>query len=463
MMGDDILDTTLELATSYLDRLRDRHVGPVAAAADLRATLGGPVPEEPADPAAVVRALARAVEPGLVATAGPRYFGFVNGGVLPAALAADWLTSVWDQNAALHVMSPAAAVVESIVAEWVLDLLDLPRSASVGVATGTQMATFTALAAARHAVLQRAGWNVEAYGLMQAPPVHVVVSEEAHATIFTALRFLGLGTERARRVATDENGRMRADALRTVLDDCVGPTIVCAQAGNVNTGAADPLRDIAALTRTRAAWLHVDGAFGLWAAASPRLRAQVDGVAEADSWATDAHKWLNTPYDGGFAIVADPAAHRAAMSVHAAYLAPGAAGERDGMAWVPDASRRARAFAIYAALRSLGRSGLQVMIERCCDLARRMASRLRAAAGVEILNDVVLNQLLVRFAAPGVEPDAETTRVIERVQRDGTCWVGGTNWKGRAAMRISICNWSTTTEDIDRSADAILRAAREPS
>jgi glutamate/tyrosine decarboxylase-like PLP-dependent enzyme len=254
---------------------------------------------------------------------------------------------------------------------------------------------------------------------------------------------------------------MRVDGLRAALQDCDGPTIVCAQAGNVNTGAADPLRAIASLTRPRGAWLHVDGAFGLWAAASPRLRAQVDGLAEADSWAADAHKWLNTPYDGGFAIVADAAAHRAAMSVQAAYLAPGAADERDGMAWVPDASRRARGFAIYAALRSLGRSGLQDMLERCCDHARRMASRLGAAPGVEIMNEVVLNQVLVRFLGSGTDPDGNTHAVIGRVQRDGTCWVGGTKWKGRAAMRISICNWSTTAEDIDRSADAILRAARQ--
>ena len=457
-MADDVLQATLELAATYLDRVRGRSVGPLVKTADLRAALGGPVPQEPEDPTAVVRALARAVEPGLVATPGPRYFGFVNGGVLPAALAADWLTSVWDQNAALHVMSPAAAVVESIVAEWVLELLDLPRSASVGLVTGTQMATFTALAAARHAVLQRAGWDVEARGLRDAPLLHVVVSEESHATIFTALRLLGLGSEGARRVPTDDNGRMRIDGLRAVLDDCSGPTIVCAQAGNVNTGAADPLRDIAALTRARRAWLHVDGAFGLWAAASPRLRAQVDGVAEADSWATDAHKWLNTPYDGGFAIVADSTAHRAAMTVQAAYLAPGAADERDGMAWVPDASRRARGFAIYAALRSLGRSGVQVMIERCCDHARRMASRLSAGPGVEILNDVVLNQVLVRFTAGGGDTDEQTRAVIRQVQRDGVCWVGGTTWHDRAAMRISICNWSTTSDDIDRSADAIIHA-----
>jgi glutamate/tyrosine decarboxylase-like PLP-dependent enzyme len=396
----------------------------------------------------------------LVATPGPRYFGFVNGGVLPAALAADWLTSTWDQNAALHVMSPAAATVEGVVAEWVLELLDLPRTASVGLATGTQMATFTALAAARHAVLARAGWDVEARGLRGAPPLHVVVSEESHATVFTALRLLGLGTAEARRVSTDGNGRMRMDALQPRLAGCDGPTIVCAQAGNVNTGATDPLREIAALTRPRGAWLHVDGAFGLWAAVSPRLRPQLAGVELADSWATDAHKWLNTPYDGGFVIVADAGAHRAAMNVQAAYLAPGAAGERDGMDWVPDASRRARGFAIYAALRSLGRRGLQELVERCCAHANRMAERLGAATGVEILNEVVLNQVMVRFTPAAGDGDAHTRDVIQRAQRDGVCWVGGTTWKGRAAMRISICNWSTTNADIERSADAILRAGK---
>lgn len=459
-MTDDVLESAFQLATAYLRGARDRAVAARASAAELRAALGGSVPEEPSEATAVVDALARAVEPGLVTTPGPRYFGFVNGGVLPAALAADWLTSVWDQNAALFVMSPAAAVVESIVAEWVLELLRLPRTASVGLVTGTQMATFTALAAARHAVLQRAGWDVEARGLRAAPRLRVIVSEESHATVFTALRLLGLGTDDAQRVPTDDNGRMRVDALRAVLARSEGPAIVCAQAGNVNTGATDPLRDIAALTRACGAWLHVDGAFGLWAALSPHLSPQLDGLAEANSWAADAHKWLNTPYDGGFVIVADPAAHRAAVSVQAAYLAAGAPDERDGMDWVPDASRRARGFAIYAALRALGRRGLCAMIERCCAHAQRMAAHLRVVPGVTMLNEVVLNQVLVRFTPPHGDADSHTRAVIRRVQEDGTCWVGGTTWKGQAAMRISICNWSTTAEDIDRSANVILRAQR---
>jgi len=323
------------------------------------------------------------------------------------------------------------------------------------------MANFTCLAAARHAVLARAGWDVEECGLQGAPGVTVVVGDEAHATIFSALRFLGLGAGTARRVATDGQGRMRADALRDILGTCDGPTIVCAQAGNVNTGAFDPLEEIVALARARDAWLHVDGAFGLWAAASPAHRHLTTGVAGADSWASDGHKWLNVPYDSGFAIVADPAAHRAAMSIGAAYLVADDTGRRDALDWVPELSRRARGFPVYAALRALGRRGVAELVARCCTLARRMAEVLGAAPGVEILNDVVLNQVLVRFTPPGGgDADAFTRTVIERVQEDGTCWLAGTTWHGRGAMRVSVCNWSTTAADIDRSAETILRLSR---
>ncbi len=447
----------LAISREYLSSLPDRPVGRPTDPGALRAALGGPLPDAGEDPVAVIDALARAAAPGIVASAGPRYFGFVVGGALPAALAADWLTATWDQLAGLYVSGPAAAAVEEVVAGWLLELLGLPPRAGVGFVTGAQMANFTALAAARDALLRRSGWDV-GRGLAGAPEIDVIVGEEAHATVPAALHLLGLASATARRCATDDQGAMCADALVELLEDDGRPAIVCAQAGNVNTGACDPLDAIAMATRARGAWLHVDGAFGLWAAASPRRRGLVAGLEQADSWATDAHKWLNVPYDSGVAVVADPAAHRAAMGVTAAYLAEAPESGRDNHEWTPEASRRARGFPIYAALRSLGRSGVAELVDRCCDLARRMADRLSAEPGVEILNDVVLNQVLVGFAAAG-EHDL-VGAVIDRVQRDGTCWVGGTTWRGRHAIRISISNWSTTEADVDRSADAILSAAR---
>jgi glutamate/tyrosine decarboxylase-like PLP-dependent enzyme len=408
----------------------------------------------------VVERLAAAAEPGIVASAGPRYFGFVVGGSLPAALAADWLVTAWDQDAGLFVLGPAAAVAEDVAAEWVLDLLGLPRAASVGFVTGGQMANFTGLAAGRHAVLAAAGWDVEADGLAGAPPVTVLVGEEAHVTILSSLRMLGLGARRVVAVAADGQGRMRPDALAEALRRVEGPAIVCAQAGNVSTGAFDPFPEIVSLAHARGAWVHVDGAFGLWAAATPGRRALLRGVEEADSWGTDAHKWLNVPYDSGIAIVRDPAAHRAPLTLRAAYLAR-VEGEREASDWVPESSRRARGVPVYAALRSLGRRGVSDLVERCCALASRMAARLAAAPGVRILNEVVLNQVLVRFEpAGGGDGDAFTRAVIARVQQDGVCWMGGTRWHGLDAMRVSVSNWATTEADIDRSADAVLAAVR---
>ena len=463
---DALLHRTAELAGDFLDRLPDRPVGPPVDLAALRATLGGPIPDGPSDPEGVIEALARDAEAGLVGSAGPRYFGFVVGGGVPAALAADWLTSTWDQNAGLYVLSPAAAVVEEVAASWLVDIFGLPQGSSVGFATGATMASFTAIAAARHAVLERAGWNVEDDGLFGAPPIAVVTSDESHVTIFASLQMLGLGRARVHRVPADEQGRMRADALRETLARIDGPTIVCAQAGNVNTGSFDPLPEIVEIVRSRPnAWLHVDGAFGLWAAAVPALVDRVAGLAGADSWTTDAHKWLNVPYDSGIVICRDARAHHAAMTLGAAYYVESAGGERDAYNWVPESSRRARGFAIYAALLSLGRSGLSDMIDGCCRIARRMADGLRGEDGVTILNDVVLNQVLVRFSPPGggdaAATDDFTRRVIAAVQADGTCWLGGTTWHGIAAMRISVSNWSTTDADADLSVKAILRCARE--
>jgi glutamate/tyrosine decarboxylase-like PLP-dependent enzyme len=448
-----------ELGLEFLSGLSERHVGAVEDDLTLAARLGGTLPDEGEDPERVVAEMARAFDPGLIASAGPRYFGFVIGGQLPAAAGADWLTGAWSQAANLHPLSPAAAAAELVAGPWMLDLLGLPADASFGFPTGAALGSTVGLAVGRHTLLERIGWDVEARGLYGAPEIRVIVGDEVHSTLLAGLQYLGLGRERLTRIPTDEQGRMRGEALPAALDPNV-PTIVCIQAGNVNTGAFDPADAVAdALTDHPNAWLHVDGAFGLWAAASPELRHLVAGVDRADSWATDAHKWLNSGYDCGFVAVRGREAHRASMSATAAYLMQDAA-HRDNWEYVLDSSRRARGFIVYAALRSLGRNGVRDMIERCCALARRMASRLGDADGVEILNNVVLNQVLARFTpADGSDVDAFTREVMTRVQDEGEAWMGGTTWHGMGAMRISVSNWSTTEADIDRTADAILRAA----
>jgi glutamate/tyrosine decarboxylase-like PLP-dependent enzyme len=459
-MTEQALEAAATHAARFLRGLAERPVAASAGAEELRARLGGPLPDGPSDPAEVVAQLAKLADEGLVASAGPRYFGFVVGGSLPAALAADWLAAAWDQNAGLFVLGPAAATVEDVAAGWLLDLLGLPPGATTGFVTGGLGANFSGLAAARNAVLAGAGWDVERDGLAGGPPVEVVVGAERHVTIDIALRYLGLGSGRLRVVPADGQGRMDAAALPGVLAGCQGPTIVCAQAGNVNTGAFDPLPAIIAAAHAHGAWVHVDGAFGLWAAASPALRHLVAGVEQADSVATDAHKWLNVPYDSGLVFVARPEAHLAAFAKVAAYFVPGQGAERDPDAFTPEGSRRARGFPVWAALRSLGRSGVAELVERCCGHARRFAEALGAADGVEVLNEVVLNQVLVRFPDPGGDHDGRTREVIRRVQAGGTLWLGGTTWHGMAAMRISLSNWSTTDDDVDRSVTAILAAAR---
>jgi glutamate/tyrosine decarboxylase-like PLP-dependent enzyme len=452
---DDVLRTAQELAADYLRGLRERHVGASADATAVAQRLrGGGLPESGEGPSAVIREMAEAVEPGLVASAGPRYYGFVIGGAVPASVGADWLASAWDQNGALHALSPAAAGAEQVAGEWMLDLLGLPANASFGLPTGAGLGNAVGLAAARHAVLAREGWDVEAKGLYGAPAIDIVVGDEAHATLSTALQYLGLGRDRVLRIPTDEQGRMQAESLARLLPRR-GPTIVCAQAGNVNTGAFDPLEQIAdAMADHPNAWLHVDGAFGLWAQVSPRFCHLVAGVERADSWATDAHKWLNVNYDCGFVAVRDQQAHHAAMAGSGAYLMRSDA-QRENWEWILDSSRRARGFALYATLKSLGRAGVREIVERNCDLASRMAERLAAADGVEVLNDVVLNQVLVRFG----DSDEATRAVVARVQADGTAWMGGTTWHGVAAMRISVSNWMTTAADADATVEAILRAA----
>ena len=441
-------------AEAFLATLDERPVAARAEATVVRDALGGPLPEHGEDPATVIDALAVGAESGLVATAGPRHFGFVIGGALPAALAADWLVSAWDQNAAFHSLSPAAAAIEEITSAWILELLGLPGSSSVGFVTGGQGANTTCLAAARHFVLAGAGWDVERDGLIGAPALRILCGEQAHATIYTSLRLLGLGAETAIRIPADGQGRMDPDALAKALAANDGPTIVCAQAGNVATGAFDAFESIADACAAHRAWLHVDGAFGLWAAAAPAGRHLTAGVERADSWAVDAHKWLNVPYDGAMAIVADPDAHVAAMSLAGPYLVADP-GQRDNTNYVPESSRRARAVPIYAAIRSLGSVGIAEMIERNCAQAQRMAKRLADIPGAEVLNDVVLNQLLVRV--PG--GDDANRAAVAAIQRDGTCWLGGTTWNGEYVLRVSISNWATTDEDIDRSAAAIAAAA----
>ena len=453
----DVLEDAVRLAREYLDSLPSRPVGPREEIGELRTRLRRPLTEEGEDAKTVLAELAGDVDPGLVASAGPRYFGFVIGGALPVAVAADWLTSAWDQNGGGYVASPALSVAEEVAGGWVRELLGLPATASVGFVTGCQMAHFTCLAAARHAVLRDAGWDVEAQGLQGAPEVRVLAGAQAHVTIGVACRMLGLGSERVRSIQADDQGRMSPDALRAELARYDGPAIVCAQAGEINTGAFDPFADVVAACREAGAWCHVDGAFGLWAAVSPNRRHLIEGFQDADSWATDGHKWLNVPYDSGIAVVADADAHRLAMTSTSPYLPPHDADIPWGFDWTPEFSRRARGVPLYAALRFLGRDGLASLIDGSCDLALRMAERLAVAPGVEVLNDVVLNQVIVRFG----DDDQATNAVIGRVQDDGTCWLGGSTFNGRAVMRISVVGWQTTEADIDRSAEAILRSAED--
>jgi aromatic-L-amino-acid decarboxylase len=449
--GPELLAEAARRAAAYLEALAARPVAPSPSSLDALAAFGGALPHAPTPALAVLEMLDRVGSPATAATAGGRFHGFVNGGAVPASVAATILASAWDQNAALRVMAPGAVALEDVALGWVGDLLGLPASCGGALVTGASMANFVGLVAARHELLDRAGWDVENDGLPGAPPLTVVVSDEAHASVFKALGLLGLGRKRVHRVPTDSQGRIRADLL-PALDE---RTIVCIQAGNVNTGGFDPAREICVRARDSGAWVHVDGAFGLWAAAAPRYRHLTQGFELADSWATDGHKWPNVGYDCGIALVRDPRPLRAAMTVSAAYLATGE--RREPSHYSPELSRRARGVELWATLLSLGRDGLATLIDRTCAHARRFAEELRAA-GYEILNDVVINQVLVSFGAPAV-----TKAVIEEVQREGTCWCGGTEWQGRTAMRISVSSWATTEEDVAASVAAIRRSAEHCS
>ncbi len=442
-----LLQTTFDRAARYLDQIDNRQVAPSPAAVRRLEQLGGPLPDQSTDPEVVIALLDDIGSDATVATNAGRFFGFVVGGSLPVTTAANWLAAAWDQNAGLDILSPVASAVEQIALDWLLDVLSLPAGSGGGFVSGATMANLSGLAAARHALLERQGWDVNAQGLFGAPPITVVVGDEVHVSVLKALTLLGLGRERVIRVPVDDQGRMRADALPALNNT----TLVCLQAGNVNTGACDPAVEICAAARDTGAWVHVDGAFGLWANAAPSLAHLTAGVDQADSWATDAHKWLNVPYDCGLVFCRDPRYLAAAMATSAAYLVQDAA--REPYHFTPELSRRARGVEVWAALRSLGRTGLATMIESSCQQAQRFADGLRAA-GYDVLNDVVLNQVLVSFG----DPDA-TRRVIAGLQQDGTCWCGGTVWQGHMAMRISVSSYATTDEDVERSLDAMLRVA----
>ena len=445
----DLYEDAARRATRYLETIRDRRVSPTPEALEGLRKLEHPLPDDPCPPETVLRLLDEVGSPASLATAGPRFFGWVIGGALPATVAASFLANAWDQPAGLWVSSSISAALEEVTADWLLDLFGLPSSSGTAFVTGATMANFSALASARHSVLTDAGWDVESRGLFGAPEVAVVVGEEVHPSVSKALGLLGFGRDRVTRVPVDDQGRMRADAFPEIKP----PVIVCLQAGNVNTGAFDPLSELIPRAKSAGAWVHIDGAFGLWASVSPELRNRIRGVELADSWAVDAHKWLNVPYDSGLGFVRDPQHLRAAMALTAAYLHPSDV-RRDPANYTPELSRRARGIEIWAALLSLGRKGVIELIERDCHHATRFAEGFRKA-GYKILNDVVLNQVLVSFGEP-----ERTRRIVQRIQDDGTCWTGATVWQGQTAMRISVSSWATTEKDVERSLDAMLRIAR---
>lgn len=459
-----VIEAAMGPAADYLASLPDRPVYKPTDPEEIRALLGGPIPEQPIDPVEVVDSLATTLEPYVTAHASGRYFGFVIGGLHPAAYGAELLAATWDQNAGLYAVAQGVAIAEEVAAGWLLDVLDLPADASVGFVTGGQMANFTCLAAARHNVLREAGWNVEADGLQGAPKVNVIVKTERHSTVPRALRHLGLGDSSAIEIPSDSQSRIDTQALRQALARIDGPTIVCVEAGNINFGSFDnyaAVADAADQHRARGnpTWVHVDGAFGLWARASASLKYLTQGLERLDSWSTDGHKMLNVGYDSGLAICKHSAAHRAAMSIQAAYLVQADGGVRDQMDWNPDFSRRARGLGVYATLRSLGRSGVDDMIDRTSRLARLFADRLGSSGLVEVVNDVVFNQVLLRWLAPDGNQDGFTDRLLAAVQADGTAYFSGTTWNGKRYMRISVADWASDVSDVERSIAALLRCA----
>ncbi len=461
MASDDNIEELFEAvasrAAAYRQALPERPQRPEKSYEEMRQAFDAPLPDDGLSSLEVIDELATMAEPGLAAMAGPRFFGWVIGASHPVGVAADWLTSAWGQNTGSHLATPSSAAVEETAGRWLLDLLDLPRDCSVGFVTGATVANFVALAAARRCVLEKTGWDVEAHGLFGAPPIHVLIGDDAHTSLFSALKFLGLGHDRVRRVVTDDAGRIKPDAFEAALSDIDGPLIAIAQAGQINTGAFDPFDDLASMTHRKGGWLHVDGAFGLWARACPDRAHLGTGLDQADSWAVDGHKWLQTPYDCGYAIVRHPEIHARAMTTDASYLPQLSEGQRNPSHLVPELSRRARGFATWAMIRHLGRSGIADMVSRHCRIARAMAERLAKEPGVDVLNDVELNQVIVRFG----DSDDLTQAVIDRAQEDGTCFVGGARWRNQWVMRISVISWPTSDDDGDLSAETIARIWRE--
>ncbi|PZU11992.1 pyridoxal-dependent decarboxylase [Sphingomonas sp.] len=452
--GWDAMGKAAEAAIAYRRAIAAAETTPTVGYGEMLAAFAAPLPDKGAEASAILEELVAKATPGIRASTAPRFYGWVIGNSHPTGVAADWLTAAWGQNAGNLLAAPAASAVEAVAAGWLLDLLGLPGDASMGFVTGATIANFVCLAAARSEVLRRAGWDVEADGLFGAPVINVLIGADAHATVFSGLKFLGLGAQRVTTIATDAAGRMRPDALAEALFVAKGPTIVIAQAGQINTGASDPFAEIVPLARAADAWLHVDGAFGLWAQASPSLRHLTAGVEGADSWATDGHKWLQTPYDCGYAIVRDTAAHQRAMAFSASYLPPAADSEREPSAFVPELSRRARGFATWAMIRQFGRSGIAEMVQRCCAVAGRIGERLEATPGITIVAPIELNQLLLRFG----NDDAATLATIAQIQEDAVLFAGASSWRGEWVMRISVSSSATTLEDADITADAIAAA-----
>lgn len=439
-----LLKFTLNRALNYYKNINNRKVAPTLEAIEKLNQFIEPLPINSTKAEEVIEMLDGIGSTAHMATSGRRFFGFVIGGSLPATIAANWLTTVWDQNSALYNITPVGSTLEQVSMDWMVELLGLPKGTGAGFVTGATVANFTALAAARHFILKKANWDVEADGLFGAPAITVIVGEEAHPTLFKSLGMLGLGRNRVIKIPVDNQGKMRADAFPKIK----GLTIICTQAGNINSGAVDPIAEICDLAKASGAWVHVDGAFGLWAAASPKYKHLTKGMENADSWATDGHKWLNVPYDSGFAFVKNPEYLRSAMAIHAEYLTP--SDKRDPSDYTPELSRRARGIEVWAALKHLGKNGVADLIERCCQHAQLFAKTL-SQSGIKILNDVVLNQVLVSFG------DAKRTeKVIKAIQEDGTLWAGKTIWQGQTAMRLSISSWATTTEDVEKSCEAII-------
>lgn len=448
------MDEAARRAITYRRSVATAETTPVATYAEMLAAFAGPTPEQGGDPAAIIEELATLAEPGIRASTGPRFFGWVIGNSHPTGVAADWLTAAWGQNAANLQAAPAASAIEAVAATWLLDLLGLPAEASVGFVTGATVANFVCLAAARSEVLRRVGWDVEADGLFGAPPITVLIGADAHATVYSGIKYLGLGAGRVRVVACDSSGRMLTSDLERAIAENTDATIVIGQAGQINTGACDPFAEIAPIANGMGAWLHVDGAFGLWAQASPAQKHLTAGVELADSWATDGHKWLQTPYDSGFAIVRDAEAHRRAMAITASYLPSPEGAERDPSAYVPELSRRARGFAAWAMIRQFGREGIAAMIEGHCAIASHMAERLAAVPGVELVCPVELNQFMVRFGGA----DAPTLATVRQVQEDAVAFIGAAQWRGHWVMRVSVSSAATTMAEADVTVDAVINA-----